>query len=410
MSEDGAARAASSAAFRAELLAGIRRRRTEFEAAGEQAEKLRTLPAKTVATLRAMGAFWLKTPAELGGTLLAPLDFCDVMEEFGYADSATAWTVMVGNGGTGTAGGWLPDAGARRVFAPGRPLPLIVGTPGPRGTGRAVAGGYVVSGRWGFASGAAYADWLIGGFRVPGDGGRPDRLLVAVMPKSEVEIIDNWRVAGLQGSGSFDFRADEVFVPREMTFERAASACRGGALFRQEAHVFLSNEVPPLCVGIARRALDEMTDLAGRTARFPGGPTLAEREVFHKELGRAETRIRAARLVHRAAVEEALTAAAAGDGTLPAADVADIPLDGAHAAVAAASVYTVETCADVIADLFRYGGGRVLPMTSPLQRYLRDVLAARQHIGVSEENYERAGRHRIGRFAATAGQAATPPT
>jgi alkylation response protein AidB-like acyl-CoA dehydrogenase len=245
VSEDGAARAAGSAALRAELLAGIRRRRTNFEAAGEQAEKLRTLPAQTVETLRAMGAFWLKTPAELGGTLLAPLDFCDVMEEFGYADSATAWTVMVGNGGTGTAGGWLPDAGARRVFAPGRPLPLIVGTPGPRGTGRAVAGGYVVSGRWGFASGAAYADWLIGGFRVPGDDGRPDRLLVAVMPKGEVEVIDNWRVAGLQGSGSFDFRADKVLVPREMTFERAASACRGGALFRQEAHVFLSTRSRP---------------------------------------------------------------------------------------------------------------------------------------------------------------------
>ena len=207
MKEDGQA---LSAASRAGLLAGIRRRRPEFEAAGERAEKLRTLPGETVATLRGMGAFWLKTPAELGGTPLAPLDFCDVMEEFGYADAATAWTVMVGNGGTGTAGGWLPDAGAGRVFAPGRPLPLVVGTPGPRGTGRAAPGGYVVSGRWGFASGVSYADWLLGGFRVPGDDGLPDRLLVAVVPKDDVEVVDNWHVAGLQGSGSFDFRMSDV--------------------------------------------------------------------------------------------------------------------------------------------------------------------------------------------------------
>jgi indole-3-acetate monooxygenase len=48
-----------------------------------------------------MGLFWLKTPAELGGSPLAPLDFCDVMEELAYADSSTASTVMVGNGGTG---------------------------------------------------------------------------------------------------------------------------------------------------------------------------------------------------------------------------------------------------------------------------------------------------------------------
>jgi alkylation response protein AidB-like acyl-CoA dehydrogenase len=339
--ENATARGAESTPIRAGLLAGIRRRRPEFEAAGERAEKLRALPGETVATLRAMGAFWLKTPAELGGAPLAPLDFCDVMEEFGYADAATAWTVMVGNGGTGTAGGWLPDAGAGRVFAPGRPLPLVVGTPGPRGTGRAAPGGYVVSGRWGFASGVSYADWLLGGFRVPGDDGLPDRLLVAVVPKDDVEVVDNWHVAGLQGSGSFDFRMSDVFVPEEMTFERAASACRGGALFRQEAHVFLSNEVPPLCVGIARRALDQIADLADRTARFPGGPALSERAVFRKELGRAQTRVRAARLVHRDAVETALAAAYAGDD-----------LGGAHAAVAAASVYTVETCAEVIADLF----------------------------------------------------------
>lgn len=142
--------------------------------------------------------------------------------------------------------------------------------------------------------------------------------------------------------------------------------------------------MPPLCVGIARRARDQIADLADRTARFPGGPALSERAVFRKELGRAETRVRAARLVHRDAVETALAAAYAGDD-----------LGGAHAAVAAASVYTVETCAEVIADLFRYGGGRVLSLASPLQRYLRDALAACQHIGVSEKNYERLGRLRV---------------
>ena len=365
------ARDAVSARVRADLLDSIRQRRREFETAGDKAQELRTLPAETVRTLRDMGAFWLKTPAELGGTLLAPLDFCDVLEEFAYADTTTAWIVMVGNGGTGTAGGWLPDAGARQVFAPGRPPPLVVGTPGPRGTGRAVAGGYVVSGRWGFASGVVHADWLLAGFRDTGG-----RLLVGVVPREHAQVVGSWRVAGLQGTGSFDFRLDEVFVPAELTFERAASACRGGALFRQEAHVFLSNEVPPLCVGVARRALDEMTGLA---------ELAGERAVFRAELGRAETRVRAARLVHRDAVEAAWTAARASGGTP----------DSVHVAVAAASVYAVETCADVIAGLFRYGGDRVLSLSSPMQRYLRDTLAARQHIGVSEENYERAGRERI---------------
>src|SRR5215472_10655907 len=162
------ARDAVSARMRADLLDSIRRHRREFETAGDKAQELRTLPDETVRTLRGMGAFWLKTPAELGGTPLAPLDFCDVLEEFAYADTTTAWIVMVGNGGTGTAGGWLPDAGARQVFAHGRPPPLVMGTPGPRGTGRPVADGYLVSGQWSFASGCGHADWLIGGFRSGG--------------------------------------------------------------------------------------------------------------------------------------------------------------------------------------------------------------------------------------------------
>jgi len=369
-----------SGAVKARLLAAIGTRRQEFEAAGERAEAERNLPSGTMTALRELGAFWLKTPAELGGTPLDPLDFCAVLEEFAYTDGATAWAVMVGNGGTGTAGGWLPDAGARRVFVPGRPLPLVMGTPGPRGTGRPAAGGYLVTGQWSFASGCGHADWLIGGFRSAGPDGR---LMVAIVPVEQATVIDNWQVAGLRGSGSFDFLLEEVFVPAELTFERAASACRGGALFNVEAHVFLSNELPPLMIGMARRALDEMAGLAGQ-ARVPGGPSLAERPVFHEELGRARTMLRAARAAHLDAVRATWAAALAGA----------VP-PRMHTDLTVASVFAAETCTELTAALFRYGGGRLLASSQLMQRLLRDLLAARQHIGLSEEAYERAGRERL---------------
>ncbi len=349
-----------------------------------------------MASLRELGAFWLKTPAELGGTPLDPLDFCDVLEEFAYTDTATAWAVMVGNGGTGTAGGWLPDAGARQVFAvkAGGRRPLVVGTPGPRGTGRPVAGGYVVSGRWSFASGCAHADWLIGGFRSEGADGT---LMVAIVPRDQATIIDNWRVAGLRGSGSFDFRLDEVHVPAELTFERAASACRGGALFDVEAHVFLSNELPPLMAGLARRALDEMAGLAGRTARFPGGPPVADRAVFHAELGRAETRLRAARAVHREAVMTTWAAARAGQVT-----------PRMHTDLTVASVFAAETCADVIGDLFRYGGGRLLARSAAHAAALARR-AGRPPAHRPQRGGLRAGRPRASRLPPLAPAPPPPP-
>lgn len=369
----------------ARLLAGIRAHRAEFEAAGHRAEELRTLPPRTVETLRSLGLFWLKTPAEFGGTPLTPLEFCDVIEELAYLDVSTAWAVMIGNGCAGMAGGWLPDEGARRVFGGADAAgaagsrPLIAGQPQPRGVARPVPGGYLVSGRWGFSSGIVHANWVIGGFPAPGD---PAVVMVFVAPKDDADVIDTWHVAGLQGTGSLDFRLSDVFVPASMTYVRGGPASRGGALFRQPGHLFLDNEVPPLAVGLARRALSDMAELAGRTARFPGGATLLERSAFCRELGRAWARVRAARAVHREAISAAWTATLAG---------ADVPARLLTDA-AAASVYTVETCADVVADLFRYGGGRALSLSSPLQRHLRDALATRQHVSVSEEHYETAGR------------------
>jgi alkylation response protein AidB-like acyl-CoA dehydrogenase len=220
---------------------------------------------------------------------------------------------------------------------------------------------------------------VIGGFPAPDD---PAVVMVFVAPKEDADVIDTWHVAGLQGTGSLDFRLSDVFVPASMTYVRGGQAFRGGPLFRQPGHLFVDNEVPPLAVGLARRALSEMAGLAGQTARFPGGATLRERAAFHKELGRAWARVRAARAVHREAISSAWAA------TLTGADVPARLLTDA----ATASVYTVETCAEVVADLFRYGGGRALSLTSRLQRHLRDALAARQHVSVSEEHYETAGR------------------
>jgi indole-3-acetate monooxygenase len=381
---------------RDELLAAIRANREKFESAGDRAEELRTLPHDAVAILRTLGLFWLKTPAELGGTPLPPVEFCDVIEELAYVDTSTAWAAMIGAGCNGLAGGWLPEAGARRIFgaAPDGVRPVVAGQLAPRGTAHPVTGGYLVSGRWGFSSGIVHADWLIGAFgrageavAQEGDDGAADtgfgRMVVFLVPKAQAEVIDNWHVAGLQGTGSLDFSVDGIFVPEELTYDLGTPAVRGGDLFRLGMPAFVSNEVPPLAIGLARRALDDFTELATHTARFPGGPTVSERPVFHKELGRAETRIRAARAVHREAMASAWESAVAGTA----------PTEEQQLAVTTASIYAVETCADVVTDLFRYGGARALALSNPLQRHLRNVLAARQHVALSEENYEAAGRY-----------------
>jgi alkylation response protein AidB-like acyl-CoA dehydrogenase len=383
------------------LIAGIRGNREKLEAAGDRAEELRTLPHDAVSVLRSLGLFWLKTPAELGGSPLSPVEFCDVIEELAYVDVSVAWASMIGAGCNGLAGGWLPEAGARKIFADGGPLPVVAGQLAPRGTGTPVNGGYLVHGRWGFSSGIVHADWLLGAFRTGSADGNGDgsgsgsdsgaggagvgRMVVFAVPKSKAEVIDNWHVAGLQGTGSLDFSVDGVFVPEEMTYNLFGPPARGDALSRLGMPAFVSNEVPPLCIGLARRAVDDMTEMATHTARFPGGPTVSERAVFHKEIGRAETKIRAARAVHREAMAACWESAVSGV----------TPPEEQQLAVTTASIFAVETAVEVVSDLFRYGGGRVLALTNPMQRHLRNALAARQHLALSEEHYEAAGRYLI---------------
>jgi alkylation response protein AidB-like acyl-CoA dehydrogenase len=304
---------------------------------------------------------------------------------------SVAWTAMIGASCNGVAGGWLPEEGARTVFAADLPLPVVAGQLSPHGTGTCVDGGYLVSGHWGFSSGILHADWLIGMFAedaAPSRLGRKTdtgRMIVFAIPKDQTEVIDDWHVAGLRGTGSLDWKISDAFVPAEFTYRVDTVAVRGGNLSRLGMPAFTSNEVPPLCIGLARRALDDMTELATRTARIPGGPVVSTRAVFHKELGRAEVKLKAARLLHRDAVATVWKTAKSGA----------TPPKEEHVAATVASIFAVETCAEVVTDLFRYGGGRVLSLSNSMQRHLRNVIAARQHVGMSEETYEAAGLLRI---------------
>ncbi len=367
------------------LLDVVRGERARFETAARRAEEERTLPADAVELLRDLKLFWLKTPSALGGGELEPLAFCDVLEELAYYDASVAWTAMVGNGTTGVVAGWLPEEGLRAVFpGAGGDLPVCAGQFTPRGTAVPVDGGYRVTGRWSFCSGINHADWVVGGCMIDGRPG--GGLLGAVVPKAEATPHDTWYAAGLQGTGSGDFSLTDVFVPAEHTLDLLRpAALRGGELFGLDPLLFVSNELGPVVVGIARRAVDDMVALAGRTARGPAGVVLGERAAFHKSLSRAECRLRAAQLLYRTAVAETWAAARSGTGMS----------ETLVAGIRAQHTFVVEECADLVADIFRYGGGRVLALSNPMQRHLRNLTAAVQHVYVSDENYELAGKARI---------------
>ncbi len=85
----------------------------------------------------------------------------------------------------------------------------------PMGKAEAVEGGFKFSGRWGWSSGSGHCSWVLLGGIIPGEGYR-----TFLIPKSDYEIIETWKVMGLEGTGSNDIVVKEVFVPDHRTHKQ----------------------------------------------------------------------------------------------------------------------------------------------------------------------------------------------
>ena len=195
-------------------------------AAADEIEERRELPGRIVEALIERGFFRMLLPRSLGGAELDPLTYVQVLEEIAKSDPSTAWSLGQNSGCSMTAP-YLDPGVAREIFGP--PRGILAWVPELPGAGRGVAvdGGIRVTGRWGFATGSRHATWL--GAHVPifePDGtprlnpnGRPF-VRTVLFPKTSAEIIDNWQVIGLRGTGSDSYRVDDLFVPQKYTASR----------------------------------------------------------------------------------------------------------------------------------------------------------------------------------------------
>ena len=177
------------------LLAAVERIKPVLETGGAESEALRTLPAAAVDALRDEGLFALKVPAELGGAEADPVTQMYVYEAVSRIDPAAGWTCFIGCGAL-VLTAYLPKDCIERMWAGGRvPTAAAVVMPGHA---ERVEGGYRVDGRWSWGSGINHAEWVGVHLLVENEGAPPDSLL-AMLPAEDVEIHDNWHVAGLKG-------------------------------------------------------------------------------------------------------------------------------------------------------------------------------------------------------------------
>ncbi len=354
----------------------------------DQAESERRLPTLLMERLTAAGLFSIYTPRQFGGLELPLPEALRVVEEVSRLDGSTGWTVALGVANDLLTCA-LPEASAARVLKNGSAL--IAGAPGFNVRAEAVDGGYCLTGQWPFCSGAPNATWMnVAAPIFDGDsprmGSAGPELIAAFLPPSDVEIVDTWHVTGLRGTGSHDLRVDRVFVPTEMTGSMAIPEgprpLRDSTLARIPFFTAVGiAQSPPVCLGIARHAIDAFRTLALAKER-PFAPKLSEQVQAQEGLARAEAQLRAARCYWYAGVERLWATVSRGER---------VSLDE-RVNLRLASLTAVEHSLEAVDRLHRLAGSTGIFQSSPLERCWRDLHTAAQHQQVQHGRWETAGR------------------
>jgi alkylation response protein AidB-like acyl-CoA dehydrogenase len=356
---------------------------------GAEIEQARRLPADVVAGLREAGVFRLWTPRELGGMEAEPAVVIQIVETLAAADGSTGWCSATGVA-SNTVGAFLPEKGARELYSTGLEQAGGALMPG----GQAVPqpdGSYLVTGRWSFGSGTQHCDWVVGGAVVADDAARaggPPSIRAVVMPAAEVEFLETWDVAGLEGTGSVDYRANGIRVPAEHTMAvDRISPWPAGDMWRIPLTSLIFPILGAVPLGIARRALAELTELALTKKPARSNRLLADGEVLQASLAQAAALIDSGHH-YLVATMTAVWQACQNGGTPSVEQRAQARLAAVHAAAGAA---------DAVLLCYRSSGASGLYRSSPLQRALRDVNAATQHYALSSPSYDMVGRVLLGR-------------
>jgi indole-3-acetate monooxygenase len=357
----------------------------------EEIEQTRRLPMPLVESMAEAGLFRLWIPRSLGGEEADPLTLIRIVEEVSRIDGAVGWCLALA-GEYGIFAGYLPPEAAHEIFG-SDPNVRTAGAFRPSGNARVVTGGYQVTGRWKLGSGCQHSTWIVGGCqildgtepRLRADGTPVTRLLF--FPATDCEIIDTWHSIGLRGTGSHDYAVADVFVPARRSLSLREPPVEPGPLYAMPAIALFTTGLAAVSLGIARHAIDILLELAqARTTVRSQGGGLREDATVQASVGQAEALVGSGRAFLYETLKEAWQVAGRGQA-VSLAQRAKLWLASTQAASASKQA----------AELIFSAGSSASPyVASGIERCMRDILAAAQHLAVIPANYQMAGQAFLG--------------
>lgn len=341
-------------------------------------EKARMVSVETIKAFQEAGFFKILQPKRWGGYEMNPNVLNQVLIELARGCPSSAWNVMV-LGVHPFEVGLLPEQVGDELWGQDN-TQLVSSSYAPFGTVKAVDGGYVLNGEWLTSSGCDHAAGgaFVGG-RVQENGEVVFRSFW--VQRSDFEIVDDWFVVGLAGTGSKKLILKEVFVPSYRSHAIGA--------YSQESHGDVANlykmpffyvfyaAVSSVIIGMARGMADLYIEHMMPRQNINQAVGAAVQDPFIKaRLGEAMAKILGAtsRVLHN--TNEAWGYASKGEL---------VPLE-VRVRHFATNQFTGGECFEAAHMLFKKTSTRGVWLNNPMQRQMRDILVGANHITQNQDN------------------------
>lgn len=377
-----------------EMQARVRALLPTIAANAEKAEADRKVPEENIRLLKEAGFTRSLQPLVYGGLELSPEQYCPMIVELAGACASTAWVAgLLAQHGHGMA---LMSKQVQDDVWGADPDALVSSSVAPINEGVKVEGGVRLSGTFGWSSGCDHAQWAFLGFRMadPAAGGMM-LPFYAIVPRADYEIVDDWHMAGMRGTGSKTLRLTDVFVPDHRIDSMIALNMGGskgyglhdGGIYRAQFTTYFSFGFSAVAVGIARRFLEVYRQkVAGRMRAYTGAK-VADSAPAYMRLASAAHKTRAAYATLAQDWRE--IASRSRSGNLPTPDEAEMWRSN--------QAFATQLAIQAVNELFSASGGSVWHNANEMQKLWRDVNMAGAH---AYSDYDVAtqkhGRHLLG--------------
>ena len=346
----------------------------------DRTEAARRLLPETLADMNRLGLMRYAQPKRYGGMEHDFIAIYEIPSILARGDASTGW-----NTGNLAIHHWMlalyDERAQEEVWGENPDAQIASGIAYPQGRARKVDGGFVVSGHWNFSSSVDGAHWNMLAAQVF-DGDRVVDHRMCLLRQSEYEVIDDWQVLGMRGTGSKSVKATDVFVPEHralcMYLARGDASFPGARVnanptYRVPLSALGSHCIAGGAVGAAMAAVELTCESVKARSTNYTGMKMRDFQAVQLRVGEAGAKVDAADLVLKNDCYHAQRIAAENR----------MPTVEEKLRFKRNVAWAVQQCVEAVDSLHAMAGANGIYDRYPIQRLFRDMHALAGHIGFS---------------------------